>query len=181
MTKRIIVRFLQLAAVSTAACFIVYISIQQVWRHDANDPQVQLARDAAARLASGEAPAAIVSSLPPLDFAHSLAPFLTVFDARGAIVATSGRIRGEARTLPAGVLDHVRQSGEERVTWQPAPDARLATVIVAYPEGFVLAGRSLAESESRTAQMRQLIGLMWLGTLAIIGALTTVTENLLPR
>ena len=63
---------------------------------------------------------------------------------------------------PHGVLEYVRDHGEERVTWQPERRVRIAAVVVRYEgkgSGFVLAGRSLREIEGRVRQVGMLTGL----------------------
>jgi len=85
---------------------------------------------------------------------RSLAPFLILYDPGGNELAASGQLHGQALPLPAGFLDAAKTSGENRVTLQPEPGVRIASVIIpAGSAGFVLAGRSLRESESRTDQM----------------------------
>jgi hypothetical protein len=179
LTRRILLRWLQLAGAATACCLLLAVITQQLWREDANDPQLELAREAARRLAAGAGPAEAVAPLGPVDFAHSLAPFLMVLDDRGAILASSGRLNGALRTVPPGVLDAVRRSGEERVSWQPEAGARLATVVVRARAGFVVAGRSLLESERRTAHLHQLLLVGWIGILVGLAALVAVTERVL--
>ncbi len=180
LARRILLRWLQLGGVASACCLLVWVAAQQVWRQDANDPQIQMARDAAARLASGQAVDTIVPATT-VDAAQSLAPFLTVFDDKGAIVASSGRVRGAITSVPAGVLDHVRESGEEGVSWQPEPGVRVAAVVVRYPSGFVLAGRSLLETERRRARMDELVTLAWLGMLVGLAVLVSATEPMKTR
>lgn len=179
--RRILLRWLQLAGAASACGLLVWIAVQQVWRLDANDPQVQMARDAAARLGSGPVAVETVVPTATVDAASSLAPFLMVLDASGSIVASSGRVHGALKTVPSGVLDHVRQSGEEEVSWQPEPGVRIAVAVVSYPGGFVLAGRSLVESERRTARMGDLITLVWLGMLAGLAVLVAATEAMMTR
>jgi hypothetical protein len=179
LVRRIFLRWLQLSGAASACCLLVWIAVQQVWRLDANDPQIQMARDAARRLASGQAPVDTVVPTTTVEVATSLAPFLTVLDARGSIVASSGRVHGALKSVPSGVLDHVRASGEEEVSWQPEPGVRVATSVVSYPGGFVLAGRSLVESERRTGRIGDLIALAWLGMLVGLAVLVAATEALL--
>lgn len=160
LLTRIVVRFLILAGLTTAVCVLIWLGVQQVSRQSANDPQIQVARDAAARLDRG----ALIESVLPrdeVDPSCSLAVFVTVFDRTGTPVASSGRIRGELRTPPSGVLDFVRQNGEERVTWQPERGVRIATVAVRFSNGVVLAGRSLAETEWRIQRHGRLIAAWW--------------------
>jgi hypothetical protein len=80
--KRILRRWLPMAFVITALCGLAYLVAQQVLRQDANDPQIQMAEDAAAALAHG---GAVESVLPAaqVDLAQSLAPFVIVFDDTG--------------------------------------------------------------------------------------------------
>jgi hypothetical protein len=168
LIKDILRHWLPPAVVATALCGLVYLAVQQVLRQSANDPQIQMAEDAAAVLASGGAveqvlPAAII------DIAHSLAPFTMVFDDKGKVLASSGLLHGQMPELPAGVLDYVRQHGQDRITWQPEPGVRVATVVVSYAgtaPGFVLAGRSLREVEKRETQAEFEAGAAWLVTLA---------------
>ena len=99
---------------------------------------------------------------------RSLSPFVTVVDDGGRIVRSSGMLHGEPRTVPIGVLAHVRDKGEEHVTWQPEPGVRVATSIVqthSAPRRFVIAGRSLQLAEERIARFQSLILLAWGGML----------------
>ena len=86
---------------------IVYIAVQQIWRHAANDPQIQIAYDAAVALAGGQPPASVVPA-GIVDLSYSLATFVTVATDSGAIVGSSARLRGEPRMPPPGVIEHVR-------------------------------------------------------------------------
>jgi hypothetical protein len=104
-------------------------------------------------------------------------------DDGGKILSTSGQLSGAPRAIPSGVLDHARQSGEERVSWQPEPGVRVAAVVVRYrgsPGGFVLAGRSLAETEARVVKFQQLIGLAWAFVVGGLLVLVSAAEFLSP-
>ena len=165
LARRILWRSLPLAAITTGFCLLTFLVTQQIWRQMANDQQIQMARDAAVLLEAGRPADAILPPGPVVDMTRSLAPFLIVFNDAGAVVAASGRLRGKLRGVPAGVLVNVRQTGEERVTWQPERGVRIATMIVRYagvPGGFVLAGRSLSETEERIETCQRLVGLAWL-------------------
>src|ERR1051326_7668674 len=126
---RIFFRWPPLASLATALSALVYLALQQQGRQMADEPQVQLARDAAAALAAGR-PIESVVPVQQVDLGRSLAPFVMVLDDGGTVRATSGRMDGHVRVVPEGVLEHVRTSGEERVTWQPEPGIRMATVVV---------------------------------------------------
>jgi len=78
--------------------------------------------------------------------------------------------RGRACGLPPGVLDYVRQNGEDRITWQPRPGVRMASVVVGFggvKSGFVLAARSLREIEKRGDQAELEAGLAWIAALGV--------------
>ncbi len=173
--KNVVRRWIPLAVVITLLSGLMYASGQQVLRWGANDPQIQMAEDAATALAGGQSPESVVPSIK-IDIASSLAPFLVVFDDSGKVIASSGLLHGQFPALPLGVFDYVLRNGQDRITWQPELGVRSATVITrvggAHP-GFVLAGRSLREVEKRESQLERLIGLGWLGTL--FGSLVAVS------
>jgi len=153
--------WLPFAVVVTAFCALVYVAVQQSLRQGANDPQIQMAEDAAAALDRG----ATVKSAVPLaqaEFSTSLAPFLIVYDLSGRPLASSGLLNGSLPDYPVGALQAARQNGENRVTWQPNPGVRIASVVVPYQDGYVVAGRSLREVEKREAQTERFAGGTWL-------------------
>lgn len=175
---RVLFRWLPLAGLATAGCLLIYVAVQQLYRQTANDPQVEMAHEIARELDAGLPPDAVVPSRP-VDIGVSLAPYVMVLDASGHVVASSGRLHNEPRVVPVGVLDTVRASGEERVTWQPERGVRVATVVVRLAgstPGFVLVGRSLEESEARTFQFGHLVALAWTATLCGLLVLVAVSE-----
>ncbi len=165
--KNILKGTIPLAVVITLLAGLMYTTMQQVLRMTANDPQIQMAEDAAAALTKGMPLNSVVPSTQ-VDIATSLAPFIVVYDDSGKALASSGLLHNQLPALPSGVFNYVQQNGEDRITWQPEPGVRSATVVTRYagPQpGYVMAGRSLRESEKRTDQLGAIIGLGWLGTL----------------
>ncbi len=153
----------------TLLLVISYTFVQQDYRQTANDPQVMIAHDTAAALASGTPASELVASRT-VDPSKSLAPFLIVLDASDRVVASSMALGAASPAPPAGILATAKATGEYRVTWQPRADARIAAVVVpaqGSSGGFVLAGRSLQAVESREDQLTQMAGLGWLGTIVI--------------
>ena len=173
--KNIIRHWLPLAVVITILCGLIYLAVQQSLRWGANDPQIQMAEDAAAALAAGGTPESVV---PPgmLDVSSSLAPFMIIYNDSGKpLVSTGSLLNGETPLLPPGVFDYTRQKGEDRVIWQPQAGVRIAAVVVAHGgslPGFVLVGRSLREVEKREDQMAQITGLALLA--GLMGSLVVV-------
>ena len=164
--------------VISALCGVIYLTIQQTLRLGGNDPQIQMAEDAAAALEAG---ASADSILPAgkVDIAASLAPYLIVFDANGRAVASNALLNGSIPSVPEGVLEYAREHGEDRVTFQPEQGVRSATVVRAAAggqKGFVLAGRSLREVEKRVDLLGLQVGVGWLVTSAAALVLVTLLE-----
>lgn len=175
--KIILVRWLPLAVAATLIIGLNYVLAQQVLRMSANDPQIQMAEDAASALGLGQSLVSVVP-LVKIDIANSLAPYLVVYDEAGTAMASSGWLHNQIPALPSGVFDYVRAHGENRITWQPEPGVRSAVVVTRISgarTGFVMAGRSLREVEVREDngfRLSMLGGAMTLiGLLIVIGAL----------
>ena len=182
MIRQIIRQWLPLAVVITGLCGLVYVAGQQALRLGGNDPQIQMAQDAATRLTAGE-PLASVAPARTLDVGASLAPFTIVYDAQGTVLAATGQLHGQTPSLPSGALDNVRQHGEDRLSWQPEPGARYAAVVerVTGPQpGFVLVARSLRETEQRIGVVQLLALVAWLVLLAASLVAVVVVEIVLP-
>lgn len=152
-------QWLPIAVVATLLTGLAYVVGQQVLRQSANDPQVQMAEDAAAALSAGQSPQAVAPQTV-VDMARSLAPYLIVYGDDGRVLAASAQLNGQAPPPPpAGVFEYVREHGLERVTWQPRSDVRVAAIVIRYSgttSGFVVAGRSLREVERRTSSLFRL-------------------------
>lgn len=183
LLTRVLKAWLPLAAAITLLVGLIYATVQQVYRTGANDPQIQMAEDAAALLRSGASPESI---LPPnsVDLSMSLSPFLIVYDAAGEPVVSNTTLNGSAPVIPFGSLDYARANGQNRVTWQPAPSVRIASVIVPISGGdggYVLAGRSLREIEYRVEQLTLKLGLGWLASLVGTFVLVLLLEKFIKR
>ena len=168
--------WLLIAIVVTGIIGLIYAAVQQDLRQGANDPQIQMAEDTAAKLADGQSAQNTVPS-EKIDIAKSLAPYLIIFDANGNPIASSAQLDGQTPTIPTGVFDYVRQNGEDRITWQPQEGVRNAVVVTQFKgsnSGFVLAGRSLREVEKREDGIMQLLLAGWVVTLLITFVATAI-------
>lgn len=179
MLRRACAIFVPLAVLATLTCGLVYLEVQQSLRSGANDPQVQMAEDAAAQLDAGTAPASVVSGAT-VDVAASLAPFVIVFDSSGQIVAANATLDGGRPAPPKGVLDAARPGAPNSVTWQPRDGVRIASVTVAWNGGTVLAGRSLRLVEEREWDAELIAGAAWLASLAALAAAALFASWLWP-
>ena len=159
MTKLRLFKYLCLFVIVTAIFGSIDLAVQQDYRQSANDPQVQLAEDAAAALDGGAMPQ--WNSSNQIDAGTSLAPFIVIYGASGTPVAASGLIDGSMPTIPGGIFASVNGRGEDRVTWQTAGGLRFAAVVEKYDGGYVMAARSLREVEKREAELNVQVGVPW--------------------
>jgi hypothetical protein len=115
-----------------------------------------------------------------VELERSLAPYVLVYDERGELLAGSATLHGRAPVYPAGALATARSRGSNRVTWQPEPGVRSATVVIPWRDGTVVAGRSLREEERRVEHLQMLVGALWLAVVvgtavaALVASLTYV-------
>jgi hypothetical protein len=177
--RRALAFFLPVAVLATLGSGLVYVGVQQDLRGDANDPQRQLAEDAARALDAGAQPAAVVGG-SKVDVARSLAPFVVVFDKAGGVLASDGELDGHDPAPPRGVLDAAGRDRPNVVTWQPRPGVRVATVTVPWQAGTVLAGRSLREVERRENEALLFVAAAWLAMMVALGVAALVAAWLWP-
>ncbi len=169
----VLARALPAWAAATALALLVYAAVQQAHRSGANDPQIQIAEDGARALSRGADPHALAAG-PAVDLASSLAVWITVWDAKNHVLASTAVLDGRTPVVPAGVLEAARAGRWDAVTWQPRPGVRSATVSAAVPgdsRWVVTAGRSLREVEVREGRLETIVGAAWLAaSLAILMA-----------
>lgn len=160
------------AVLATCIILLVYAAMQQQYRTAANDPQLQIARDAVTALNKGKAATAVIPA-DTVDMEQSLATCVQVYNASGKQVASNGYINAKPPVAPAGILAKARAEGEYPVSWQPSPAARMSAV-VAYTGGeqgcYVLVARSLAESDKRVGALVKMIFICWVLCMCVICA-----------
>jgi hypothetical protein len=154
------------------------VAFQQLLRRGADEPQIQMADDYAAGLASGQMPSDVIPrpsaivltpqvverggqdrSIDPLiqvvggvDIGRSLQPFAVVYDDSGKPIFFNGVLDEAVPTPPQGVFNYLRSHSRDKFTWQPRRGVRIAAVArrVDGPHpGFVLVGRSLTLVEEQ--------------------------------
>ncbi len=161
---------LTLAVVLTLLSAAAAISMQQMLRRGADQPQVDMAEWYAGEISAGEAPGNVI---PPgyVDLERSLQPFVIFYDDYGRAGTGTGYIDQSLPALPSGVLEFVRSHGSENVTWQPRRGIRIASVIkhvTGKGSGFILAGRSLRMVEEQESLLRRMFIGGWTGLMLLL-------------
>ncbi len=144
--------YIILATVLVLSFGFAFVVGRQVLRMGANDPQMEIIESFYETLSQGQDPA-LFGSIPPVDMQKGLTPFVNIYDGEGKFVAGNGKL-GEASPAPLkGVFDSAKTKGKTTFTWQPQKGVRIASVIKSYSagdkQGFILAGKSLRETENR--------------------------------
>ena len=179
MITRFLRSWLPLAVAATVLVGTGFAIGQQILRAGANDPQVQLAEDAAARLQAGASAAEVLPSAHT-EIAASLAPWVMVYDAHRKLLAGSARLDGKLVDYPTSVFDNAPAGGRQEVTWQPRSGVREASVVVAFNGGWVVAGRSLRLVQEREDLVGRLALAGWLAAL-VATAVAVLAAELVAR
>jgi len=184
--------WLPLAAAITGMCLLLSIAVQQNYRQTLNDPQIQMAEDSASALANGAPVSFVIGNAPPIDIAQSLAPWVTVYDANGTPIGSSGLLNGAQPKVPQGVFGAAADnagkdtdiSGQNRITWQAQDGTRSAIVVQHYTgksNGFVIAGRNMREVENREQRLGTLVTLAWMVLMLATFVLQMIAVSLYKR
>jgi hypothetical protein len=161
--------FIPLAVAITGLSVLAFGMAQQVNRLMAYDPQVQIAEDVANALNNGINPQ-VIAGRGQIDISKSLAPFVILYDSKGKPTNSSASLSGKVPVPPSGVFNFTSKNGQDRLTWQPQDNVRIATVIIKYNNGYVLAGRSMAEVEGRAQKLLYQVIFGWAAILAATAA-----------
>lgn len=163
---RVLRHWIPLAITISMLCAIIYLVIQQDIRIGGYNPQIQMAEDMANTLNNGKS----FTPSETIDISRSLSPFYIIFDKHQLASTSTGILNGTIPIPPAGVLTSSKgtsQPGENRLTWQPQANVRIATIVVKYNDGYVLVGRNMREIEIRIRQQSENIFIGWMSTLFV--------------
>lgn len=168
---RIHIPWITAALVVSVLVGTAYVLAQQEARLSANDEPGRLASQVASELRTGSTKT--VDSLQPVQLKDSLATWVVVVGPAGSV--GSGYENGALASLPKGVLDTARRTGEDNVTWRSASGQRFATVSIAAGNSVVTAGQSLVPTERRIDAFTALAAFGWLAAMVLLatGWLTT--------
>jgi hypothetical protein len=169
MKKQSLLNYLLIVVVLTVTFGVIYASVQQCYRTEADDPQIQLDGDIDLKMQQGRSIERYFDDT--IVIPQSVAPFVTLYDIKGNPLRSSGILDGKMPVLPAGIFDFTKSHGRHDVTWQPRQGIRIAMVVESAhtsPVGFIAAGRSLAEVEEREHNLETLIFCGWIICLGVL-------------
>lgn len=170
-------------AVITLLAGTSYFLIQQLQRQNANDPQIQIAQDAATAFNAGQPVPTMDQAGSQIDIGKSLSTFIVIYNSTGTAVFSTGLLNKAVPAPPSSVLAWVKAHGEDRITWQPTKDVRIAAVLTPYSSGgdsgTVLVGRSLKEVEKRDSTLLMQVSIAW-AIMMILTILGTIYISMFP-
>ncbi len=163
--KHTLFSWLPLAVAVTCMSALVYGTVQHNYRSSFNDPQIQIAEDIAAGLSEGKT----LNQFQPIDIGKSLATFIIVYNDKSEVLGGSGLLDGKSPKPPQGVFDYTREKSQDRITWEPKDDVRIAMVMNSFSSqagsGFVLVGKNMRELEKREKDLAKKVAFAWVFTL----------------
>ena len=164
MNKKLFISLLPVALAATVLFLTIYFVMEQNYRSNANDPQIQMAQDEANNLNTTQGTG--FSYGQNVDLSKTLATFNVIYDNNGKLI-TPTVANGASATLPSGVASYAKKHGEDIFTWN-INNTRIAAVVEKFDRGYVLVGRSLKEIDKRIGQMAGLVFIFWLISLVVL-------------
>lgn len=164
------VTYLAAIAIVTIFSASIYVTVQQSYRSNANDPQLQIAGDMMHRMNEGKSIDHFMQN-DTVDVSASLSVFKVLYDSSKTPVRSTGLLDGKLPQLPKGVFDFAKRNGENVFTWQPRSAVRVAMVLMPCRgacTGFISVGRSLSEVEKRESSLATIVFTVWIIVLAVI-------------
>ncbi len=160
--------WLAIAGASTLIIGSSYAMVQQSTRLSVDDLPLATAQTVQTELDKGATPSDVVSN-QLINLRKNSNVFVIVADSSQHVLASSANLDGQTPLPPSGTFAYTAAHGTDHFTWQPASGVRLATRMLTYGQdpnsGFVIAGQSLAQAESRIQIYTALAVAAWFAVL----------------
>jgi len=162
MRRILLLNYFTAMVIITIMTGLIYVNVQQAYRTNANDPQIQLANEINANLKAGRP----IDGLWPdsIEIQTSLGIFAALYDEHAQPLKSSALLDGKIPQLPPGVFEFTKNQGEDRVTWQPRAGVRMAMIVIRgnySPVAYIAVGRSLKEVEIREGNLFRTTLICW--------------------
>lgn len=93
-----------------------------------------------------------------VDIGSSQETFVIVYNKNKEVLDSTALLYGVVPRLPEGVLDSTLLGVKKILTWEPSVGVRIAAVVVSSGDyGYVVVGRSLAETEQNITQLNKTV------------------------
>src|SRR3974390_1200710 len=124
MRRILFLNYFTAMVIITVMTGMMYVNVQQSYRTNADDPQIQLANEINASLRTGRP----FEKLWPdsIDIQGSLGIFAVLYDEHALPLKSSALLDGKIPQLPPGVFEFTKNQAEDRITWQPRSGVRIA-------------------------------------------------------
>lgn len=167
MKKSVHLLYFTLLVLFSGILLFITISVQQAYRHSANDPQIEIAESLSQKLATN-------NNLPlpfdTIEISKSISVFAIYYDKNKNAARSTALLNGKYPQIPAGIFNYADEHGADILTWQPQPEVRIALVV--YPvanAGYIAIGRSLRDVEQREKQFYQMFFICWIVLIIFLG------------
>ncbi len=174
---RTVATFIVLTVLITLIFGSIYCVTHQIYRANANDPQVEVTNQVADVINQNVPLDAIVSEAEQIDMAQSLSLFVMIFDKDKKLIGSSAVIDGQTPTPSDQAFEVAKSSGDKRFTWEPKTGVKVAAVLkMVGDKGYVLAGRSLKEVETRQAGLIKTLAIGWAASVLSVAVLSLLLK-----
>jgi len=174
MTKKVLCQtfyaWLPFAIIIVIFSGLAYGTVQQVYRQSANDQLYQIIESVQNSIDQGQPLNQIVPAQGSTDLASTVLPFVIMYDATSTELGSSVVLNGKNPSVPVGMLAAAKVRGEFAETWQPQPGVREAVVVkylAGQQSGYIVAGRSLKQTEASIGQTELMSGLAGIAALVL--------------
>lgn len=165
--------FTALALVVTIIFGAIFGTGQQILRSQAEQEQVRGVRQVESVVQQGIPLNLIISSEEAVEMKDSLELFAMTFDANRQVLGTTAKLGEETPTPPENAFTEAKATGEHRFTWEPQEGVRIAAVLKPIgDQGFILAGRSLSETEKLVETLAWCTIIGWAACMLLVLLLT---------
>ncbi len=156
---------------ATILFIAIYVASYFIISNASYNPQINIATDTAWKVALQLEKNGKIEPLAgeKIDISKSTETFVIIYDQNKNAIESNGQLNGQIPTLPSGVLENTHPGEKHTLTWQPEENIRLAAVTVSAGEyGYVLAARSLSDTEFRIGELNKYIAIGYIASIIAI-------------